>query len=347
MRIYLVGGAVRDALLLRPVTDRDFVVLEADETALLERLPRLKRVGGGPQGVYILGSDQYTLSPAPDILADLALRDLTVNALAREQLPGGRWGPLQAHPLALADLGARLLRPVAVENFGHDPCRAVRAARFAAQLAGFGLTPALFQALEHAREHGLERVAPERIAQELRKACAGPAPGRFLAVLAKGRCLEAWFPPFAQDRELRLVAQGLMQRLAGSPGLWVYMGLCHHLPSDLALELGQRLRLSGEWCRSGEAAAALPERLRDYALLPAGERVDLLLTLHRHRLGAPLCRLARLHWPETPLDLEQRLLRDTLRLLGVRLPRALRNWGPASGAALLALRVKALEQEAE
>jgi len=353
MRIYLVGGALRDMLLQRPVKDRDYVVLHADEAALLGRFPQLKRVGGGPRGlqgvghdadrVYLLGDVQYTLSPAQDIAEDLQGRDLTINALAMECDESGSRGPLVAHPQALQDIEGRLLRPVSVANFGQDPCRAVRAARFAAVLPGFAPAPQLFAAMRHALAMGLADVAAERVGQELRKACAGGAPGRFLAFLARGGCLSPWFAPFAGKPQLRLAAEQLMQRLAGSPAMWVYMAMCHHLPAEAALRMGHRLRLPGHWQQAGADAALLLPSLWGYEALHARHKVRLLLHCEQQRLLPALCALAVARYGPGLMGLRRRMEKDLFRVLAVRLPASERNRGPASGRALLKLRIQALE----
>lgn len=355
MRIYKVGGALRDALLSRPVADRDYVVLHADEQALRARFPGLKRVGGGPRGaqglddvtekVFLLGDEQYTLSPAADIQQDLLSRDLTINALARECRPDTIRSRLEAHPQALDDLRLRLLRPVSVANFGHDPCRAMRAARFAAVLPGFAAVPELFSAMRHAMSQGLGDVAPERVAQELRKACGGGAPARFLAFLAYAGCLNPWFAPFAESHALRLRAQQLMQRLANGPGLWVWMAMCQPLTPEAASRMASRLRLPKLWQKAGAEAPLLVPLLRDYRNLAPEQKVRLLLQCHRQRLLPAFCALAEACYGAACSGLRTQLEADLLRVLDVRLPEHERDKGAASGIALRRLQAAALQGE--
>ena len=341
MQIYIVGGAVRDSILHRSIADKDYVVLNADEATLMAAMPHLKRITGGADGVFIDRDDQYTISPAADIEQDLELRDLTINALARERAEPRR---LIAHPLALPDLENRILRPVHVANFGADPCRAIRAARFAAVLPGFTAGPGLYAAMRHAISQGLGKVAGERIGQEVRKACAGGAPGRFLAFLGRAGCLSPWFAPFSGRCHLRMAAENLMQRMAGQPAMWVWMAMCHHLAAPKAYSMGERLRLPRAWILAGVDAAALLPPLRYYSSLPAVEKIPLLMHLHQKKLLAACCHLARARYGETLAGLEQRLRRDLRAILAVNLPQNQRNQGRTSGQALLRLRTAALDQ---
>jgi len=136
---WLVGGAVRDELLRRPVDDLDLVV-EGDVRAAARRLARAL---GGPAfelsdefGAWrVLSADrrwQADLSPlrGGTLQADLALRDFTINAMARPLAGGERVDP---HGGA-ADLGARRLRAVGPRSFADDPLRALRLVRIAAEL---------------------------------------------------------------------------------------------------------------------------------------------------------------------------------------------------------------------
>lgn len=346
MQIYLVGGAVRDRLLGRPVTDKDYVVLHSSREELLAHMPQLKQVGGGPaasaDGVFVQRNEQYTISPAASIEEDLATRDLTINALAVDMQQSGR---LIAHPQALHDLEQRLLRPVAVANFGHDPCRTVRAARFAAVLPGFAPARGLFAAMRHGLSQGVGNVAAERIAQETRKALAGLAPARFLAFLGRAGCLNPWFAPFAGSPWLRQQAEQLMQRLATQGGLRGYMAMCHHLSPQQALRMGHRLRLPNSWQQAGADAALLLPSLCEYGALGRERKVRLLLHCHKKRLLADLQALALARYGSRVAGAWQAMQSDLERILEVRLPEARQNRGPASGQELLRLRKRALKLE--
>lgn len=339
MRVYLVGGAVRDWLLYRPVTDKDHVVLDADRQTLLRRMPRLKQVGGGlgqgVEAVFIHNNEQYTLSTAASIEEDLHTRDLTINALAVDvQAPQ----KIIAHPEALQDLEQRLLRPVRIDNFADDPCRTIRAARFAAVLPGFAPVPELFGAMRLGREKGLEVMAPERIGHEVRKACAGMAPARFLSLLARSGCLAPWFLPFVGKTNLRKSAQQLMQRLAGRPALWCFMAMCHYLQADEAHALAAGLRLPKVWQQAGVDASLLLPRIREYNSLDKDEKIQLLLHCHQRRLLDPLQLLAMQRYGKEMEAVSARMELDSRRILDVRLPSEYRNRGTVSARKLRQLR---------
>jgi tRNA nucleotidyltransferase (CCA-adding enzyme) len=366
MRIYLVGGALRDELMGRPAHDRDYVVLGAGADEFARRFPGAHPVGR--QGLtYIVAGHEYTLSPETSIQQDLARRDLTVNAIARDEQ-----GALHAHPLALADLQARLLRPVHVDNFRRDPLRVLRAARFAAQLPDFACHPELIAAMSHiAAEGALAGLAAERVGDEVRKACAASQPARFFRLLAECDGLAPWLAEVEAGRRIpagpapyhtqtlfdHLLT--VMTHLAGDP-LRVWMGLCHDLGktatdpqrwprhhghealgAELALLLGQRLRLPNALIRAGAAAARWHMLAGRYDSLRPGTRVRLLLALKRDRLLAPLFALAA---ADAGRDFQLRAEQEMAAILAVRLPPERAGHGPEAGMRLHMLRCQALRQ---
>src|ERR1700730_281307 len=184
MQVYLVGGAVRDALLGLPVKERDWVVVGSTRDELLRlkyrevgrdfpvflhpqsheeyALARLERkVGPGYRGFRVEFGPEVTLEE------DLARRDLTINAIA--QSPDGTL--FDPHG-GRRDLEARVLRHVS-PAFVEDPVRVLRVARFAARFAplGFQVAPetlALMRAMVERRE--VDALVPERVWQENEKA---------------------------------------------------------------------------------------------------------------------------------------------------------------------------------
>lgn len=147
MQIYKVGGAVRDRLLGRPVTDIDWVVVGASSDEMLARgyrpvgadfpvflhpqsgeeyaLARTERKSGRGYGGFT-----FHASPEVTLEEDLTRRDLTINAMAEDE-QGRVIDPYGGQ----ADLEARLLRHVS-PAFAEDPLRVLRVARFAARYAG-------------------------------------------------------------------------------------------------------------------------------------------------------------------------------------------------------------------
>ncbi|HEV2820804.1 MAG TPA: HD domain-containing protein [Solirubrobacteraceae bacterium] len=171
--VHLVGGAVRDRLLGRPLTDLDLVVAASD-VAPAARV--LGRAAGGPAFALsdlwgswrVLAADrswQADLTPrrGGSLEGDLALRDFTLNAMAEPLAGGARIDP---HGGA-EDLAAGRLRMVSERAFADDPLRAVRLARLSCEL---GLTVEQ-GTLAAARRYadGLHRVAGERIFAEFKR----------------------------------------------------------------------------------------------------------------------------------------------------------------------------------
>ena len=208
MQTYLVGGAVRDALLERPVVDRDHVVVGATPDELLAlgyrpvgkdfpvflhprsgeeyALARTERkTGHGYHGFVFQADATVTLEQ------DLARRDLTINAIAQDQ-QGTLTDPYQG----VRDIEARVLRHVS-EAFVEDPVRVLRGARFAARFAPLGFTVAdetmaLMQQM--VRNGEVDHLVPERVWAETRKALAEPQPSAFLRVLRECGALAVLFP---------------------------------------------------------------------------------------------------------------------------------------------------------
>ena len=212
MQVYLVGGAVRDRLLGRPVKERDWVVVGASP-AELERqgfvpvgrefpvflhpqtheeyaLARLERkVAPGYRG--------FTTQFSPDVTLeeDLRRRDLTINAMA-ESSTGELIDPYGGR----RDLEARVLRHVS-GSFIEDPVRVLRVARFAARYAELGFrvaeeTVALMRRMTDSGELGA--LVPERVWQETERALGEPRPEVFFETLRMSGALQVIFPELAE-----------------------------------------------------------------------------------------------------------------------------------------------------
>ena len=212
MKTYLVGGAVRDRLLGREPTEKDWVVVGATPADLLKRgyrqvgrdfpvflhpdtgeeyaLARTERRTGPGHTDFVCHAD-----PGVTLEEDLKRRDLTINAIAADGSDhvdpyGGR-----------RDIEARLLRHVS-PAFRDDPLRVFRVARFAAQLPGFTVCEET-TALMADMVPELRALPGERVWQELAKAMAGDAPARFFEVL---HTLDGadWFAGLDLDRAVAL-----------------------------------------------------------------------------------------------------------------------------------------------
>ncbi|MBB1519061.1 multifunctional CCA addition/repair protein [Aquipseudomonas guryensis] len=197
MQIYKVGGAVRDRLLGRPITDIDWVVVGADAQRMLDQgyrpvgddfpvflhpqsgeeyaLARTERKSGQ-------GYSGFTFYASPDVTLedDLIRRDLTVNAMAEDD-QGRVIDPYGGQ----RDLAARVLRHVS-PAFAEDPLRVLRVARFAARYAplGFVVAPETLALMRQLAESGeLKALTAERSWKEISRALLEPCPEVFIQVL--------------------------------------------------------------------------------------------------------------------------------------------------------------------
>ncbi len=207
MQTYLVGGAVRDALLGLPVKDRDWVVVGATPEQLLAQgyLP----VGRDfPVFLHPRTHEEYALArterktgpgyhgfvfhAAPDVSLqeDLARRDLTINAMAvaaHSLKPDGTLGA-DKHQIidpwgGQADLAQRRFRHV-TPAFREDPVRILRVARLAARFADFTVAPdTLVLMREMVRAGEADHLVPERVWQELATGLMEAVPSRMFSVL--------------------------------------------------------------------------------------------------------------------------------------------------------------------
>ena len=345
MDIYCVGGAVRDTLLGRAGADTDYTVLNCLQADFIRAFPRARKVGQA-HPVFLVHGRQYTLSSAPCIDEDLKTRDLTVNALATDAQ-----GYLYAHPMALADLAGKVLRPVATDNFFQDPLRVIRAARFSSCLPEFALAPDLKDLMHLVASRGLlAGLAPERVGHEVRMACQCPRPGNFIRILAETSSLQPWL---AELGNIRVREAARSMDLAAGKESRVWMALMQSMTSrpsgsghaedtaegQMAAELGTRLRLPKEMIAAGRCAAAWSRAAASYLDLEPSLRVKLLLDLSAHNIVEDLLAIIATHCRTEPISQARR---DLQTILNVHLPPAWRNLGPRSGAHLHALRCQAL-----
>ena len=184
--VWVVGGAVRDVLLGRPVVEAD-VVVEGDARAVAERAGLAveevhERFGTVKAGGLDLAGARAETYPAPGALPvvslgvpvreDLARRDFTVNAIAVRLCDGA----CEAWDGALEDLAARVLRVLHPGSFLDDPTRLLRLVRYAARL-GFAPSPETAVAASDAiRAGALATVSAPRVGAELRLALREPQP---------------------------------------------------------------------------------------------------------------------------------------------------------------------------
>lgn len=206
MKMWMVGGAVRDALLGLPVNDRDWVAVGATPQELVDAgyvpvgkdfpvflhpqtkeevaLARTERKSApGYRGFTIHADPSVTLEE------DLLRRDLTINAMAQDDHGqvidpyGGR-----------QDLRDKLLRHVS-PAFAEDPVRILRVARFAARFADFRIAPETQALMRQMVEHGeVDALVPERVWQELARGLMEQRPSRMFEVLRSCGALARLLP---------------------------------------------------------------------------------------------------------------------------------------------------------
>jgi tRNA nucleotidyltransferase (CCA-adding enzyme) len=208
MRIYLVGGAVRDKLLGFAMADRDYVVTGATPDAM--RTLGYRSVGKDfPVFLHPVTQEEYALArterkigrgyhgfafdadPSVTLEADLARRDLTINAMAMDEYDA-IVDPFDGQ----RDLRERVLRHVS-PAFVEDPVRVLRVARFAARYASLGFRVAdetliLMRQMVDAGE--VDHLVPERVWAETRKALTEATPSAFLKTLRVCAALHIVFP---------------------------------------------------------------------------------------------------------------------------------------------------------
>ena len=202
----MVGGAVRDVLLGLPVNDHDWVVVGATPEAMIAQgylpvgkdfpvflhpqtreehaLARTERkTAPGYRGFAIHADPGVTLEE------DLARRDLTINAIARDEA-GHLIDPFHGQ----RDLSQRVLRHV-TDSFREDPVRILRVARFAARFADFSLAPETLQLMREMVQDGeADHLVPERVWQELSRGLMEPTPSRMFDLLRECGALQRVLP---------------------------------------------------------------------------------------------------------------------------------------------------------
>ncbi len=205
MKIYCVGGAVRDELLGLPVKDRDYVVVGAAPEEMLKQ--GYKPVGKDfPVFLHPRTNEEYALArterktargyhgfefhAAPDVTLeqDLARRDLTMNAIAKDA-EGRIIDPYHGAD----DIKAGVLRHVG-PAFAEDPVRILRVARFAARY-GYRIAPETMKLMNDMAESGeADALVPERVWQEVARGLREATPSRMFDVLRECGALARVMP---------------------------------------------------------------------------------------------------------------------------------------------------------
>ncbi|WP_420223562.1 CCA tRNA nucleotidyltransferase [Pigmentiphaga litoralis] len=285
--VYVVGGAVRDALLGLPAGDRDWVVVGATPEQLSDRgfLP----VGGDfPVFLHPATREEYALArterksgrgykgftfhtgPEVTLEDDLGRRDLTVNAIARHA--DGRLVDPYGGQRDLADRVFRHVGPA----FSEDPVRVLRLARFAARFTDFSIAPETLALCRHMVDDGeVDALVPERVWKELARGLMLDQPSRMLDVLADTHALPrvapglVWTPRVA-DLIDRAARNGLP--LAGR-----YALLC--VESSDTAALAKRLRTPTECADQARLLQSMLKMAEAFGASPSAEQVISLFEL--------------------------------------------------------------------
>lgn len=279
MKIYQVGGAVRDRLLGKAVHDIDYVVVGSTADQMIEK--GFRPVGSHfPVFLHPVTNHEYALArterktapghqgfifhadPAVTLEEDLQRRDLTMNAMAQEVNEIGEpVGEIVDPYGGQADLKAGVLRHVS-KAFLEDPLRVLRVARFAARFADFHIAP---ETLVHMRRMvealELETLSSERIWQELSRAMEETEPLRFIETLNHCNALSDVLPASFEKQWHQEEAQ---------ERIWQAMRLIDRVSPRLNQRMACLLRFISsteiqEWAKGSK----WPNEITDYCLIVA------------------------------------------------------------------------------
>ena len=326
LECYLVGGAVRDALLNESTGDRDWVVIGSSPEDMLER--GFRTVGKDfPVFLHPVSGEEYALArrerktgpgytgfateSGSDVTLeeDLSRRDLTVNAMAQDA-NGGLIDPFGG----AQDLNNGILRHVS-DAFVEDPLRVLRVARFAARYAGrgFAVAPETVDLMRRISASGeLASLVPERVWQETCRALGEANPSEFIRVLQRCDALDIIFPEIAA---LQGVLQNVEHHPEGDAFLHTLMALDAATKisqqkevrfAALVHDLGKAKTPQNEWPRHikhEHRGVTIVNALCDRLRVPSDYRELAVLVTREHLL---MHRLAELR-PEAVLKLLNRL----------------------------------------
>lgn len=279
-KTYLVGGAVRDALLGRQAAERDWVVVGSTPEEMLEQ--GFKQVGASfPVFLHPENGEEYALArtekkqghgyhgfsvdfhPGVTLEEDLQRRDLTINAIARDE-HGNLVDPYGGQ----RDLEHKVLRHVS-NAFVEDPLRVLRVARFAARFAGLGFhvhesTLALMGEITRSGE--LQYLAPERTWREIELAMKTEKPSVFVNVLRECGALEELLPEINRlfgvpqpEKYHPEIDTGVHLLMALDAAAELSKGAANVVFAVLLHDLGKGLTPKQEWpAHRGHETAGLP-----------------------------------------------------------------------------------------
>ncbi|CUR53528.1 Multifunctional CCA protein [Serratia symbiotica] len=298
MKIYLVGGAVRDELLNIPIFDRDWVIVGAKPENLLKigyqkvgkdfpvflhpdtheeyALARTERKSGSGYTNFIC----YT-TPNITLEEDLLRRDLTINAIARSSN-----GVLIDPYKGIIDLNKRILRHIS-HAFIEDPLRVLRVARFAAKFSylGFRISKDTMKLMSYISQSGeLTTITAERCWKETEKALLSQHPQIYFKVLQECGALKILFPEINSNRIHTMMTLTLASKLSSLIEVR-FSALCYDIKIGLLPKKYNKnyyepdliyLKLIETFCKKWK----IPNLIRDLSILVA-KYSHLIYNIHK------------------------------------------------------------------
>ena len=272
MQIYLVGGAVRDALLGRQVKEKDWVVVGGSVDQMLAR--GFKPVGKDfPVFLHPETHEEYALArserktepgykgfvfhadPTVSLEQDLQRRDLTINAIAQDA-DGNLVDPFGGQQ----DLKQKILRHVSAA-FSEDPVRLLRLARFAAKLPEFTVCPETFAMLQQMVASGeVDALVPERVWREIARALAEQDPCQATALLYNCSAWDKLFPMLKSEYASMQHNLELISKAEASAQVR-FAAWCATLAPETIKKLSAHLKIANEYSELARTTAALMQML--------------------------------------------------------------------------------------
>lgn len=292
MKIYLVGGAVRDKLLGLPIKEKDWVVVGATVADMLHA--GFRQVGKDfPVFLHPQTGEEYALarterktgrgytgfafdaSPTVTLEEDLKRRDLTINAMA--QTPSGDIiDPYHGQ----ADLAKKILRHVS-PAFAEDPVRILRIARFNARF-GFDIAPDTLQLMRKMVAQGeVDALVAERVWKELERALLEKHPENFFTVLEACTALPVLFPQITASGA-GLIALTQAVGISIDPHIR-FAALLHTLSENEIASLCDRYRIPNDYRELAILVSKYLPHSQDAKNLTADDLLNLLLATDAFR----------------------------------------------------------------
>jgi tRNA nucleotidyltransferase (CCA-adding enzyme) len=288
MKVYAVGGAIRDTLMGLPVSDIDYVVVGSTveemiaqgyrpvgkdfpvflhpETQAEYALARTERKSGiGYKGFHFYADSTVSLEQ------DLERRDLTINAMAQEVGADGKWiGPIIDPFNGQGDLAAKVFRHVS-NAFSEDPLRLLRIARFSARFPEFSVAEETLDALKAiVKSDELSALSAERIWQELARGLVANKPMHMFQVLLNTGAAKTILPSSLSPL---LAEEAFRERL-----IKYFEKTGNHLEERSAITL---MNLPASEIRSWANAIRMPIEVRDFSEIFS----DLMRLLNQYSSG--------------------------------------------------------------